>query len=183
MKIITHFFIALAVAFSFTACTEQGAADNMEVEGAADGGGQSTVQDNVSAPDIVKVAVGSEDHTTLVQAVQAAELVDVLSNNGPFTVFAPTNDAFAALPEGTLEELTKPENKETLQNILYHHVQVSTYTVDRLKNSSTLMMFDGKAEEITVEGDDVFVGGAKILGTVQAANGIVHVVDKVILAE
>ena len=134
----------------------------------------------MSEPDIVKIAVGSEDHTTLVKAVQAADLVDVLSNNGPFTVFAPTDDAFAALPEGTLEELTKPENKETLQNILYHHVQVSTYTLDRLRSSSNLMMFDGNAEEITVEGEDVYVGGAKILGSVQAANGVVYVVDKVI---
>ena len=77
---------------------------------AVDNGGQMSVNDNESAPNVVKVAVNSKDHSTLVQAVQAADLVNALSNNGPFTVFAPTNAAFDALPKGTLDELLKPEN-------------------------------------------------------------------------
>ena len=151
--------------------------------GQPDGAGQSAVADDESQMDVVKVAVNSPDHTTLVAAVQAAELVDVLSNVGPFTVFAPTNDAFGKVPEETLNSLLEPENQEALQNILYHHVQVSTYSLDRLRNTETMIMFDGNAEEVKVEGDDIYIGGAKILATVEASNGLVHVVDSVILPD
>jgi uncharacterized surface protein with fasciclin (FAS1) repeats len=147
------------------------------------GGGQGSVQDSDSQKDIVKIAVGSKDHSTLVKAVQAAGLVDVLSNAGPFTVFAPTNAAFDELKPGTLEELTKPENKEQLSNVLYHHVQVSVYSMERLRGMSQILLFDGKPEQVEVRGEDVFVGGAKILGSVRASNGIVYVVDRVILAD
>ena len=81
------------------------------------GGGQSAVQDDESAKDVVKVAASSPDHTTLVAAVKQAQLVDALSNAGPFTVFAPTNAAFSALPAGTVDDLMKPENKEKLQHL------------------------------------------------------------------
>jgi uncharacterized surface protein with fasciclin (FAS1) repeats len=174
--------IAIGLLLTAISCTpaNEGAG---EVEGAKLGSGQSGVTDEVSQPDIVKVAVSSPDHKTLVTAVQKAELVDVLSNNGPFTVFAPTDAAFAKLPAGTVEELIKPENKEKLQGILYHHVQVSVYTEERLRSSSQLIMFDGKVEPIKVEGGDIYVGGAKVLGSVRAANGIVYVVDNVILAD
>lgn len=145
--------------------------------------GQSKVADAESAKDVVKIAVGSPDHTTLVKAIQAAGLVDALSNAGPFTVFAPTNDAFAQLPEGTVENLLKPQNKTALSDVLYHHVQVSVYSRDRIASMSNLVMFDGKAEPVEVKGEDIYVGGAKILGEVRASNGIVYVVDKVILAD
>ena len=99
-------------------CGQQ-ATTTTETETAAPvGGGQSTVQDDVSQQDVVRVAVNSPDHKTLVAALQAAEYVDALSNAGPFTVFAPTDEAFGKLPEGTVENLVKPENKETLRNIL-----------------------------------------------------------------
>jgi uncharacterized surface protein with fasciclin (FAS1) repeats len=88
--------------------------------------GQSAVQDNQSQKDVVKVAVGSPDHTTLVAAVKAAEYVDVLSNAGPFTVFAPTNAAFEKLPAGTVNGLLKPEAKNDLRNILEYHVTTSS---------------------------------------------------------
>ena len=93
---------------------------NTETAAAAEapGAGQSAVKDETSEPDVVRVAVGSPDHTTLVAALKAAEYVDALSNAGPFTVFAPTDAAFAKLPAGTVEDLVKPENKATLQNIL-----------------------------------------------------------------
>lgn len=172
--------VMMAIAIS---CSNEGSEAAGEVEGAAAGAGQSGVQDNESAKDIVKVAVGSPDHKTLVAALQAAELVDALSNAGPFTVFAPTDAAFGQLPAGTVEELVKPENKEKLANILYHHVQVSSYTEERLKGSTSIVMFDGKPEPVTFEGDAIFIGGAKILGKVQASNGVVYVVDKVILAD
>lgn len=182
---ITVRLIAMAViaCFGLWGCSSDSQQGTAEVQGAEGGGGQSTVQDAVSTPDILHVAIGSPDHTTLVKAVQAAELENALANAGPFTVFAPTDAAFAKVPEETLADLMKPENKELLANILYHHVQVSTYTEDRLRNTSKLMLFDGSAEDVTTDGDDIIVGGAKILGRVNASNGIVYVVDSVILPD
>jgi uncharacterized surface protein with fasciclin (FAS1) repeats len=120
-----------------------------------------------------------------VAAVQAADLVDALANAGPFTVFAPTNEAFAALPEGTVETLLKPENKETLKQILLGHVMTSAIAVDYMGDGKTYAMVDEKFTKwtITRKGDDVFIGDAKILGSVKASNGYVHVIDKVLLAK
>jgi uncharacterized surface protein with fasciclin (FAS1) repeats len=88
----------------------------------AEATGQSGVQDDLSQKNVVQVAIGSKDHSTLVTAIQAAELVDALSNAGPFTVFAPINAAFDKLPAGTVENLLKPESKDDLANILQYHV-------------------------------------------------------------
>lgn len=131
--------------------------------------------------DVVDIAVGSKDHTTLVVAVKAAELVDSLKNPGPITVFAPTNAAFEKLPKGTVEGLLKPEKKGDLTKILYHHVVPSTYNAKWLKNGMTLGMVDGGKVTVKVEGETVYVGGAKILASVPASNGIVHVIDTVLL--
>jgi len=145
-------------------------------------GGQAMVEDDMSAKNIVQVAIGSPDHTTLVAAVQAADLVNVLANNGPLTVFAPTNAAFAALPEGTVETLLKPENKSKLVSIIHYHAAPGTYKGAFLKDGMNLFMASGANSKIEVnEGGDVFVNGAKILATIQATNGVVHVVDKVLL--
>jgi uncharacterized surface protein with fasciclin (FAS1) repeats len=145
-------------------------------------GGQAMIEDNVSAKNIVQVAAGSTDHTTLVAAVQAAGLVNVLANNGPFTVFAPTNAAFAALPEGTVETLLKPENKSQLVNIIHYHAAPGTYKDAYLKDGMNLFMANGSNAKIAVnEAGDVTVNGANILATIQATNGVIHVVDKVLL--
>ena len=143
--------------------------------------GQANVSDNESAPNVVKVAINSKDHTTLVKAVQAADLVNALSNNGPFTVFAPTNAAFDALPKGTLDELVKPENKAKLQDILYHNVQVAVYKTENLTDGQVITMFDGTPETIHIKDGKYKIGDANILGSVLASNGIVHVTDKVLL--
>lgn len=145
------------------------------------GGGQSSVQDDVSQKDIVKVAIGSPDHTTLVTALQAADLVNVMSNAGPFTVFAPTNAAFNALPSGTVETLLKPENKDQLASILQHHVTVSTYSAESLKDGQILGMVDGNNVTVKVTDGKISIDGANIVASVRASNGIVHIVDKVIL--
>lgn len=180
--------IALGVSLTLWACS-----NNEEAAPAAEGDaaqteagpGQSAVQDEVSTPNILAVAVGSPDHTTLVAAVQAADLVDALANAGPFTVFAPTNEAFGLLPEGTVETLVKPENKETLKQILLGHVMTSAIAVDYMADGKTYAMVDEKFTKwvITRKGDDVFIGDAKILGSVKASNGYVHVIDKVLLAK
>jgi uncharacterized surface protein with fasciclin (FAS1) repeats len=145
------------------------------------GGGQSTVQDDISAKDIVKVAAGSPDHTTLVKAIQAADLVNALSNAGPFTVFAPTNKAFDKLPAGTVEDLLKPEKLNDLQNILQYHVTVSTYTTDRMKDGQVLGMVNGDNATITVKDGKYMINGSPIIASVQASNGIIHIIDDVLL--
>ena len=143
--------------------------------------GQAFVKDDEGTPNVLQIAIGSKDHTTLVAAVQAADLENVLVNAGPLMVFAPTNEAFAALPEGTVENLLKPENKNALANILKYHVTPGNYSKDFLKKFKKLGQANNQDVLVEVKGDDVYVGGAKILGSVKAGNGIVHVIDKVML--
>jgi uncharacterized surface protein with fasciclin (FAS1) repeats len=143
--------------------------------------GQAYVVDEASDPNILQVALGSPDHTTLVAAVQAAGLENVLVNQGPLTVFAPTDAAFAELPEGTVEELVKPENQATLSAIVTSHAAPGTYAGDLLTDGYQLYMATGHMVDVEVRDDGTYVNGAKILATVQATNGVVHVVDKVFL--
>ncbi len=141
---------------------------------------------------IIENAVNSKDHTTLVAAVKAADLVGVLSGDGPFTVFAPTNAAFDALPDGTVETLLKPENIKTLQTILTYHVVAGKWSASAIIG----MMVDGKAEIKTVsggiltawmKGDAVYVtdengNSAQVtIADVNQSNGVIHVVDAVLL--
>lgn len=144
-------------------------------------GGQASVVDDLSARNIVQIAAGSKDHSTLVAAVQAAGMADVLANPGPLTVFAPTNAAFDKLPEGTVENLLKPENKKTLMRIITFHAAPGTYKLKDLKDGATIGQATGDNVTIEVKGEEIYVNGAKVLGTVAASNGIVHVVDAVLL--
>jgi uncharacterized surface protein with fasciclin (FAS1) repeats len=182
MKNLTKIFLGFVFLFSLIACTNStpGAPATSSSTTAADGG-QSTVQDNDSQKDVVKVAIGSPDHTTLVAAVKAAELVDVLSNAGPFTVFAPTNAAFAKLPAGTVEGLLKPDKKETLQDILQYHVAVAVYKPEMFQDGQVISMANGGNVTIGVKDGKITVNGANILASVPASNGIVHVIDGVLL--
>ncbi|MCH2489363.1 MAG: fasciclin domain-containing protein [Flavobacteriales bacterium] len=143
--------------------------------------GQAFIEGDVSTPNVLQIAMNSPDHTTLVAAVKAADLENALVNAGPLMVFAPTNAAFEALPAGTVEDLLKPENKQKLARILKHHVTAGNYDKDFLKNFKKLGQADDTNTTVEVKGDDVFVGGAKIIASIKAGNGIVHVVDKVIL--
>lgn len=145
-------------------------------------GGQSAVKDDESQKDIVKVAVGSADHSTLVKAVQAAGLVDVLSNAGPFTVFAPVNAAFDKLPAGTLDNLLKAENKADLENILQYHVYVGVIKTDYMNDGQVLGQANGDNITISMKDGKVMVNGkATVLASVPASNGLIHVVDEVLL--
>ena len=143
--------------------------------------GQAFIEDDGSTPNVLQIAIGSPDHTTLVAAVQAAELENALVNAGPLMVFAPTNAAFDALPEGTVATLLKPENKGDLANILKYHVTPGNYSKDFLKKFKKLGQANNQNVMVEVKGDDVYVGGAKIIGSVKGGNGIVHVIDKVML--
>ena len=132
--------------------------------------------------DIVDNAVNSADHTTLVAAVKAAGLVETLKGKGPFTVFAPTNGAFEKLPTGTVGTLLKPENKDKLRRILtYHVVAGEVHAADVVKLQSAKAV---SGDTITVKGRDgkVHVDGANVTKTdIQASNGVIHVIDTVIL--
>ncbi len=143
--------------------------------------GQAFIENDESKPNVLQIAIASPDHTTLVAAVQAAGLENSLVNAGPLMVFAPTNAAFEALPAGTVENLLKPENKEQLASILKNHVTPGNYSKDFLKKFKKLGQAGGESISVEVKGEDVYVGGAKILASIPAGNGIVHVVDKVIL--
>lgn len=178
----TSQIITLALGLFVAACSspEQNSGTTTNEQGAP-AAGQSAVKDDMSQPDVVKVAVGSPDHTTLVAAVKAAQLVDVLSNAGPFTVFAPVNKAFDALPAGTVEGLLKPEAKKDLTNILEYHVTTSALKEDYLKDGMKLGMVNGKSATITVVDGKKQINGANILAAVPASNGMVYVIDAVLL--
>lgn len=180
---LTPLFAAVALSFALTQCGDsskpQAAAP---ADAAAPAAGQSAVVDKDSKPDIPKIAVGSKDHTTLVAALKAAEYLDVVSNAGPFTVFAPTNAAFGKLPAGTVETLVKPENKEKLRNILEYHVAVSTFKPEMLRDGMSLGMANGDSIKVTnKDGKITLNDSATIVATVPASNGIVHVIDGVLL--
>lgn len=144
--------------------------------------GQSGVQDETSQKNVVQVAMGSQDHTTLVTAVKAAELVDALSNAGPFTVFAPTNAAFDKLPAGTVEGLLKPEKKEALTDILQYHVSVGVYKAESLQDGQILGQVNGGNITVSKKDGKIMLNGtATIVASVPASNGIIHVIDGVLL--
>jgi uncharacterized surface protein with fasciclin (FAS1) repeats len=144
--------------------------------------------------DVVDIAIGSADHTTLVTAVKAADLVGTLKGKGPFTVFAPTNSAFAKLPAGTVESLLKPESKGTLSGILTYHVVAGN--LDAAAVVAAIKKGNGKAEVKTVnggkltlsmKGDKVMLtdakGGSAIvaIADLKGSNGVVHVIDTVLM--
>jgi uncharacterized surface protein with fasciclin (FAS1) repeats len=172
---------ALTLATTLIACAGEAPAPEATDDAAPKSGGQETVEDDVSMPDVVKVAVGSPDHTTLVAALQAADLVTSLANAGPFTVFAPTNAAFDKLPAGTLDNLLKPENKGALGDILLHHVTTSALDVSQFTDGQVVGMAGGKNITVRKDGTDMYIGDAKVIASVRASNGWVHVVDGVIL--
>ncbi len=164
-------------------CSEN-AAPNSETTtvSSENGAGQSAVQDDLSQKNVVQVAIGSKDHSTLVAAVKAAELVDVLSNAGPFTVFAPTNAAFDKLPAGTVEGLLKPEKKEALADILQYHVSVGVYKAEALTDGKVLGQVTGGNVTVTVKDGKIILNGtATVIASVPASNGIIHVIDGVLL--
>lgn len=134
--------------------------------------------------DIVDTAVESGSFNTLVAAVQAAGLVDALKADGPLTVFAPTDEAFAKLPAGTVENLLKPENKDQLVAILTYHVVAGKYKARKVVKKHTLESLNGASIDISVQGNNVMVDNANVVSTdIKASNGIIHVIDSVIIPE
>jgi len=131
---------------------------------------------------IVETAVGNKDFSTLVAAVKAAGLVETLSGKGPFTVFAPTNAAFAKLPEGTVATLLKPENKDKLTAVLTYHVVAGKVPAKKVVKLSSAKTVQGSEVTIKVVDGKVMVDGATVVVTdIKCSNGIIHVIDSVIL--
>ncbi|MGA9800584.1 MAG: fasciclin domain-containing protein [Terriglobales bacterium] len=134
--------------------------------------------------DIVDTAVAAGDFKTLAAALQAAGLVDTLKGPGPFTVFAPTDEAFAKLPAGTVEELLKPENKEKLVAILTYHVVAGKVMAKDVAGMTSAKTVNGKSVTISTQNGDVMVDNARVVkADIVASNGVIHVIDSVILPQ
>ena len=182
MTVVTG--LAAALAGSLGSADECPVAKQQRLAREAQAGHVQTVAYQAQSKDIVDTAVGAGDFTTLVAAVKAAGLVETLKGAGPFTVFAPTDAAFAKLPEGTVAELLKPENKAKLAGILTYHVvpgKVLAADVVKLSEAKTVQ---GKAVTIKVDDGTVLIDGAKVVKTdIPCSNGVIHVIDAVILPE
>jgi uncharacterized surface protein with fasciclin (FAS1) repeats len=176
--------LALGVSLVFFSCNNNSPATEQTTaaDAAVPAGGQEAVQDDESAKDVVKIAVASKDHTTLVAALKQADLVTSLSNAGPFTVFAPTNAAFDKLPAGTVDGLMKNEKLADLQNILQYHVAVAVYKTENMKDGQVIGEANGDNITINIKDGKIMVNGtAAIVASIPASNGIIHVVDAVLL--
>ena len=181
-RFATQRLATLTLGLLLAACTAAETADAPDdAFDAASNRGQAFIADASAEPNILAIALGSPDHSTLVAAVQAAELENVLVNAGPLTVFAPTNAAFDALPAGALDDLLRPENKQTLYNVVTSHASPGKFTLELLKDGMQLYQATGHYVDVEVKDDGTYVNGAKILATVPATNGVVHVVDQVFL--
>ena len=184
MNLIRHSLVAVFLTLAASTVAPTFAADSVMVGGAPMYPGKT----------IVENAMHSRDHTTLVTAVKAAGLVDTLNGKGPFTVFAPTNEAFAALPAGTIDSLLKPENRAALSKLLTYHVVSGNYSAHDLM--AAVRQGGGRAWLTTVEGEPLTIQddgkmlwitdakGVKssvTIADVKQSNGVIHVVDKVLM--
>lgn len=144
--------------------------------------GASAGSARAQGKDIVETAVAAGSFTTLAKALQAAGLVETLKGSGPFTVFAPTDAAFAKLPAGTLDDLLKPENKAKLTAVLTYHVVPGKVMASQVTGLTSAKTVNGEPLSIAVKDGAVMVGGAKVVkADVSASNGVIHVIDTVVL--
>ncbi|MEO5572689.1 MAG: fasciclin domain-containing protein [Bacteroidia bacterium] len=174
-KSISIIAVALTVAL-FTATAQ----DKMVTDDGVMVGGAMMVR----SKNIVENAANSKDHTALVTAVKASDLAETLSGVGPFTVFAPTNEAFNKLPAGTVDELLKPESKGRLASVLNHHVVAGRYTSEDFKNGMSLKTVDGQSIYISKKGNTWMVNNAMIqIADIMDSNGVTFVIDKVLMSK
>lgn len=176
-------FIASLALLATVSCQSS---DSKESGTATDAATSETVstspQGDDGQNDVVDVAVGSKDHTTLVSAIKQAELVEPLKKTGPYTVFAPVNAAFDKLPAGTLDELMKPEKKDALADILQYHVSVGIYNEDMFQDGQVIGQVNSQNITIGKKDGKITVNGtANVIGSVRASNGMIYVIDQVLL--
>ena len=171
MNISTKFLTSMALVSVFAGANVVNAAHHEADEAAA-----------AAAPTIVEVAASNDDFTTLVAAVQAADLAGTLSSEGPFTVFAPTNEAFAKLPDGTVEMLLLPENKDQLVAILTYHVVAGDVSAAQVVELEEVTTVQGETAAVVVADTGVTIDGANVILTdIDASNGVIHVIDTVMM--
>ncbi len=187
MKIRRYIITALFLV-SFVSCKNDKPASDVGAEKVTETKehqGQASVSDGESDANALQVAKSLDDFSTLVVAIEAAGVEDAVVNTGPLTIFAPLNSAFAKLPEGTVENLVKPENKATLAFILVNHVAPANYPIKQLKKEAKrgrkLYMASGKYLLVENKDGKIFVGGTEILKTVKVSNGWIHVIDDVLV--
>jgi uncharacterized surface protein with fasciclin (FAS1) repeats len=179
---MTFRLAAIAIAtLSLTACTESTSATPAEAPANQPSAKQPAPPPPLEPDNIVSIASGSKDHTTLVTALQAADYVKSVANPGPLTVFAPTNAAFAKLPAGTVEGLLKPEKQADLKEIIKYHAAPSVYETKSLVDGQQIGMANGQKVTIRVKDGKFMVNDANITASIRASNGIVHVIDGVLL--
>jgi uncharacterized surface protein with fasciclin (FAS1) repeats len=190
------FFMTIAAGLFFTACnnsaeteattgdstTKMTTADTSKMMATEEKGVMVGGANMVPSKNIVENAAGSADHTTLVAAVKAAGLAETLSGAGPFTVFAPTNAAFAALPAGAVDNLLKPEMKKDLTAVLTYHVVAGKLMAADLKDGQKLKTVEGKDLTVSVKDGKVMINGANVtIADVVSSNGVTHVIDAVLM--
>lgn len=172
---------AVAAGVLLVAC-ERAEAPSADATGAsARAAGPASNVPPLDATNIVSIASGSKDHTTLVTALKAADYVTSIAGSGPLTVFAPTNAAFDALPPGTVERLLEPANADELREILKYHVTTSARTAASLGDGESLGMANGARAQIHRDGEALSINDAKVVASIPASNGMVHVIDAVLL--
>lgn len=191
MKLVRTFAAIAVLGLVVTSCGKK-----VETEATTDTVVDTTMttEAEVVMPNIVEVAAGNENFSTLVAAVKAANLVETLSGDGPFTVFAPTNDAFAKLPKGTVDMLLMPENVEKLKSILTYHVISGKFdaatVIDAIKtnnNKYTVTTVQGDKIDLSLKDDKVMLTDATgamatvVMPDVEASNGIIHAIDAVVM--
>lgn len=175
--------ICFCSAFLFFSCSSnEQTAETSETMTTESTDSTMETEEQTAKPDIVMLASNTPSLSTLVKALQAAELTGTLQQGGPYTVFAPTDEAFAALPAGTLDNLMKPENKQQLIDILTYHVTEGNVMAADLSDGMMVKSLNGKDLSVKLNGDKVMLNDATVtMPNVEASNGVVHVVDKVIL--
>lgn len=182
MKRLSFAAACLLFAISCNNTQDNSQKDNTNASQTQQASAQTDIKDDQSQKDVVQVAMGSKDHSTLVAALKQAELVEPLKKSGPFTVFAPTNAAFEKLPKGTLDDLMKPEKKDALADILQYHVSVGIYKPEMLQDGQSLGQVNSQNVKISKDGDKIKVNGtANVIAVVPASNGLIYVIDEVLL--
>lgn len=179
LYILLMLILAGSVTFS---CTYKNQQDAQSAENTASSNrGQAWVQDDDSKKNILQIANSSPDHRTLAAAIEAAGIQNVLVNAGPLTVFAPNDEAFSDLPDGTVDDLLKPENKQKLANILTSHASPASLKKEQLTEGRQIYLATGQYVDVEIKEGEIYVNGAKVLASIPASNGVIHVVDKVFL--
>ena len=179
MKQSMRVFGVAALSLCLISLTSAASADHCKHESQDTSGTHADKQQ-----DIVSTAIAAGNFTTLAVALEAAGLVETLQGKGPFTVFAPTDEAFAKLPPGTVEELLKPENKEKLTSVLTYHVVQGRVTAKDVVDLESAETVNGQSLAVTVEDGGVTIDGANVVDAdIECSNGVIHVIDRVVLPQ